>query len=429
MKKILSLLLAALLVVSLFAACGAPKEEAPAKITSVSAYDSGDDFTELTNKLTWEAVNAFPVKSSDMSLDDARQLCIDFFRFCKTAQWIPDDNWDFTHHDNGDGPDTLNAGAVYGGLPYVGLASGAIYRVFDYMDPDTGVVNIQAAGQYQKAFGNQCANGAYQGWSRVINSSKYSGTPKMTKVNGFFPVGDYTYENMEILTGWSDGYGTDEVCKANGQEVMYEAYAKMVKGDGFVNYTTAGHVVMLATDPVVERTAEGKIDPAKSYVTVLDQTPKWKVGTNEQGQTYEYQCNVDEKWTFMTLFNGNYLPFTYAEWLGTNPIEETEITYAIKDEATTLEKLTKTKVTCNYHIYDVYLEVYDKWGSQVLKIAARNHGSSHYETRMSLVPSEYNVVWGNPENLKAGGEYTAKVYAQLGTGERPTLWEGKLIVE
>ena len=28
--------------------------------------------------------------------------------------------------------------------------------------------------------------------------------------------------------------------------------------------------------------------------------------------------------------------------------------------------------------------------------------------------------------LAADGDYTVKVYAQLGTGERPTLWEGKL---
>ena len=427
MKKILAFILAALMLLSL-AACG-EKEEAPKETTNVSAYKSEGEYTELTDPLNWEAVNAFPIKSADMSIDELRQLCVDFFRYCKTATWIPDDTWDFTHHDDGSGPDTLQAGVVYGGLPYVGLASSAIYRVFDYMDPETGVVNIKDAGQFQRMFGNQCANGAYQGWSRVINSSKYSGTPKMTKVNGFIPVGDYTYQNLEILTGWSDGYGTDEVCQENGAEALYESYAKMIHGDGFVNYTTAGHVVMLATDPVVVRDANGKIDPAQSYVTVIDQTPQWATGKTEDGVTYSYQCNVDAKWTFMKLFQGNYLPFTYKEWLGEDPIEETEIAYEFEGESATLKQLCAKDVTCNYHIYDVYLEVYDKWGSQVLRTASHNDGASTYALRPSTMASNLVDVWGNPDSLKSGGEYTAKIYAQLGTGERPTLWEGKLIVE
>ena len=35
-------------------------------------------------------------------------------------------------------------------------------------------------------------------------------------------------------------------------------------------------------------------------------------------------------------------------------------------------------------------------------------------------------VWGDLEKLIEGNTYTVKLYAQLSTGERPTLWEGKL---
>ena len=428
MKKLLCLILAALMLLSL-AACG-ETEKAPKETTSVSAYKSGDGYTELTNKLSWEEINKFPIKSSDMTIDEARQLCIDFFRYAKLAQWIPDDNWDFTHHDDGRSPDTLQSGLVYGGLPYVGLAASSIYRLFDYMDPETGVVNIKDAGQFQKAFGNQCAQGAYVGWSRVINSADYGGTPSMTKANKFFPVGSYTYQNMEILPSWNGDYGTDEVIKnENEADTLYEAYALMKHGDGIVYYTTAGHVVMIATDPVVVRDADGKIDPNQSYVTVIDQTPTWKNYTTSEGQTYAYQANVDEKWTFAKLLKGNYLPFTFAEWLGTDPIEDTEIKFEHEGETITMKELTSSDVTCNYHIYDLYAEVYDKWGSQVLKLANRSKSASNYEARLSTLASEYNTVWGDPDSLKAGGDYTVKVYAQLGTGERPDIWEGKLIVE
>lgn len=429
MKKLFASLIAILLVAAMalsMAACGG-EGETTGETTSVSAYKSEGEFTELQEMLSWEGINAFPVKTSDMDLNDARQLCVDFFRYCKTALWIPAESWDFTHHDNGDGPDTLESGVVYGGLPYVGLASSAIYRVLDYMDPETGVVDITTAGQYQRMFGNQCANGAYQGWSRVINSSKYSGTPRMTVANGFYRVGSYTYQ--DALVGWSDAYGTDECAKENGDQVMFESYSHLKHGDGIVNFTTAGHVVMIATDAVVVKDAAGNIDPAQSYVTVIDQTPQWGTATNASGDQYTYQANVDAKWTFMKLLQGNYLPFTYAEWLGTDPIEETEVKFSHEGDSITEKELFAAKVTCNYHIYDSYAIVRDKKGNEVVKLATHNNGASTYEMKFSKIVTETNAVWGDWEDLEAGGKYTVEIVSQLGTGERPTLWKGSLVVE
>ena len=429
MKKVFSMLLATMLVLTMalsMVACGA-EEEQTGPTTSVSAYKSEGEHTELTDMVSWEDINAFPIKSADMSIQELRQLCVDFFRYCKTAQWIPADSWDFTHHDDGRNPDTLHAGVVYGGLPYVGLASSAIYRLMDYIDPETGVVNIAAAGKYQKMFGNQCAQGAYQGWSRVINSAKYRGTPAMTMANGFYRLGDYTYQ--DVLTGWSGSYGTDECKTENGEEVMYESYALLKAGDGIVYYTTAGHVVMIATDAVVERDANGKIDPHNSYVTVIDQTPTWASGTNADGQKYEYQANVDAKWSFQKLFQGNYLPFTYAEWLGTDPIEETEVEFSFEGESINEKQLFAAAVISNYHIYDAYAIVRDKKGNEIVKLATHNSGASEYDVKFSKVPTETNEIWGSWDDLESGKEYNLEIVAQLGTGERPTLWEGKLVAE
>jgi len=433
MKKLLCLILAALLLFGL-AACGGQNTEQtqqpPKETSSVSQYKSGDGYTELTEPLSWEEINKFPIKSADMSIDELRQLCVDFFRYSKIAQWIPNDNWDFFHRSNNQGEDTLYGGMVYGGLPYIGLASSAIYRLLDYMDQETGVVNIKDAGEYPKMFGNQCAQGAYVGWSRVINSPNYEGTPGMTKYRGFYLVGDYTYKNIEKMEKWSADYGTDEVVRDEIDEFdLYEYYALMQHGDGIVYYTTAGHVVMIATDPVVVRTADGKIDPEESYATVIDQTPTWKEATNESGQRYEYQANVDAKWTFKYMRQHNYLPITFAEFLGLDPIEETEIRFAHQGDSITMEQLTSTDITCNYHIYDAYAAVYDSYGNEVLKLVNHSNYASNYDARFSTTPAINDEIFGNVASLKAGGDYTVKIYAQLGTGERPTLWEGKLIVE
>ena len=429
MKKLLCIILAVLTLMSLVA-CSGGEQEQTGPTTSVSAYKSGDGYTELKDPLSWEDLNAFPVKSADMSIDELRQLCVDFFRYSKTACWIPDDNFSFWHNNEHTNALEQTAGVVYGGLPYIYVSSGSIYRIMDFMDEETGVVNIKELTVNPNLYGNQCSIGAYWGWARVINSADYAWTEGMVASNGFLRVGPYTY--ADYLTGLSDGYGTRHILPENGKETMYKSYAELKHGDGIVYFTTAGHVVMIASDAHVEYLDEAKtqIDPQKSYVTVIDQTPTWKIGTNEAGDTYEYEANVDEKWNFEKLYNGNYMPFTYAEWLGTDPIEETEVTTSIDEgaESITLKELLKTKVKANYGISDIYAQVYDAKGNEVYKVAARASQAGQMERMFSKVGSNI-YSWGSADDLKVGGNYTVKIIAQLGTGERPTVWEGKLIVE
>ena len=324
----------------------------------------------------------------------------------------------------------MQGGQVYGGLPYVGLASSAIYRIMDFIDEETGVVDIYTAGgkdhEYQKMFGNQCANGAYQGWSRFINSAKYSGTPRMTLANVFIPVGTYTYP--EYTTSWTAEYNTKAVCAENGDQTIFESYAQMIPADGFVNFTTAGHVMMLVSEPVVVRAADGKIDGAQSYVYITDQHVQFSTYQHEGGDTCQAANYINKKMTFQSLISSGYLPFTYKEWLGEDPIEAPEYKFDYTGDSIELSKLYNVKITSNYHIYDIYAEIYDAAGNEVVKIGTHNSGASEYELKLMKVGMQA-VCWGDVEKLDASKDYTVKVYLQSGTGERPTLWEGKLIVD
>ena len=38
-------------------------------------------------------------------------------------------------------------------------------------------------------------------------------------------------------------------------------------------------------------------------------------------------------------------------------------------------------------------------------------------------------TWGDWDNLTVGGDYTIKIDVQLGTGEKPVVYEGKFVVE
>ena len=446
MKKSLLTLLAILLVAVMavaLVACGG--EEAKPTVnpadpkSDVGLYKAdGFEKSTLKNQVSWEGINQFKSTKEIAELyktdkataiAEARQVAIDFFNYAKTATWIPADNWSFTHHDDGTGPDEMQGGQVYGGLPYVGLASSAIYRVMDFIDPETGVVDVLAAGgenhEIQKMFGNQCANGAYQGWSRFINSAKYSGTPRMTQLNNFIPVGDYKYPTA-TTTSWSTGYGTDECCKENGEQVIYASYAEMIKADGFVNFTTAGHVMMLVDTPVVVMDGD-KIDGVASYCIITDQHVKFADYQHPDGGDKCLAANyINRKMTFKQLYDSGYVPFTYQEWLGEDPIEVPEYNCKISGDSITLDKLFSTKISSNYHIYDIYFSIYNADGVEVAKVATHNAGASDYELKFQK-NGETSMIWGNLDKLDpANYEYTVKVYVQSGTGERPTLWEGKL---
>lgn len=429
MKKMLLLILCLALCVGLLVACGEKAEEAPGETTYVSAYKSGKGFMEIKDPASWEDINSYPIKKAGMDITEARQICVDFLRYAKTACWIPSDNYDIwsdakIHNDGTPPARSLVGGDIYGGLPYIGYATGSIYRLMDYIDESTGVVNMEKAGAVPEAFGNQCANGAYVGFARVINSAKYGITEDMVLKNGFLRVGDYTYEDS--LVGYSDAYGTDEICEENGREAMYESYANLKAGDGIVYYTTAGHVVMVATDAVVVRTATGQISPNQSYITVLDQTATWTKGTNEAGDNYTYEANVDAKWSFDKLYEGSYLPFTFPEWTGADPIEETEVSCSHTGDTITLDQLYNTTVTSNYYIMDLYAQIFDQYGNEVFKLASRPiRKCSVKDFRFFRVGAGVDT-WGDAEKLDPKKEYTVKIYMQLGTGERPVLWEGKL---
>lgn len=428
MRKLLALLLAALTLVGLLAACGGGEEnKSGGEVTSVSKYTAEGTFTEIKDKLSWEGINAFPIKSADMSIEDARKLCVDFFRYAKTARWIPETYYPIYESgtpEPGEEPvRSLQEGVIHGGLPYISYGTGNVYRMMDYLDAEKGVMNMLPAEEKPALFGNQCANGSYVGFARVINSANLKATRYNTESNGFLRVGPYIYP--DTLQAFSSDNTTKKVIAENGEETMYESYALLKAGDGITYFTSAGHIVMIASDAVVTRDAEGKIDPEKSFVTVIDQTPKFLTATAESGDVYTYQGNVDAKWSFADLIKGNYLPFTFAEWTGADPIEETEVTFSHTGETITESKLLSSKVTSNYYIFDIYAQVYDSNGSEIFKVASRTN-RDHAKELKFFKAGETIDTWGSLDDLKDGETYTVKVYAQLGTGERPVVWEGTL---
>ena len=395
---------------------------------AAEAFAGGDVNSNMKGSikpLSWSNINSFKTKSSGMSVSAMRNLCVDFFRYAKTASWTPSTGISYVRNAKGS-TDSMTGGQLYGGLPYVGSASGNIYRLMDYMGSN-GKVDMEdmlgnTSGQLSNAdlryFGNQCANGAHVGWQRVINSVSKTHTAGMTKSNGYIPLGTYKYDTSKV-TSWSGSYGTDEVCRENGEQTMFASYAKLQLGDGLVYYTTAGHVIMCATDAHVEYAPGTEfIDGTKSYITIIDQAQKW-----EDIGGCQVKSSVDAKVTFSMLYSSHYLPFTFKEFLGTNSVEATKCSFSITGSSASMKELTAGTVTSNYAVTDAYIIIKDGSGKQVYKLAVRN-ASTAWGKNLYMTKGGANTdSWGK---IPTSGNYTVQVVAQLGTGERPTVYSGKL---
>ena len=418
MKRFLLILLAALLLVSL-AACG--EGETSGETTSVSQYKSKGDYTEVNNILSWEKINAFPMKRADMTEEEMRKLVVDFYNFSKSFVWVSDADYEYDVASDA-GKDNIYEGGVYSGMPYISLGTNNVYRFMTYMDPETGVIDMEAAGKNQYLFGNQCSMSCQWAWARVINSVTGGWTEEIVKAKGYVPVGTYTYPDYVVSF---KAYGTGDICAENGQAVMFESYAAMKHGDGLVKNNPGGHVIMCTADPYVVYTADGKIDAVSSYVLISEQTRNtgWVEHTNDSGDTYKMTGYIDRKLSFQKLFESAYIPFTFKEYTGADPIEETEVAFSHTGETISYDELLDSAVTSNYNISDIYAIFTDKKGNEVYRLAV--HTSRPSTRKLEFVREHNNAYeWGDLNDLSEKQTYTVQIVAQLGTGERPTLWTG-----
>ena len=407
----------------------------------------------INQKLTWDAINSYPIKTKDMTVDELRQAVLDFMYFTKTYVWTPDQTVNYVMSSK-DSLNTMNQGQLYGGLPYVGLATGNVYRMMDYINPETGLVDMEKAlpslkdgGTLSmsdlKYFGSQCSVAVYWGWGRVINSANYSWTGGGVPKNDFIILGDVAIP--EGLSGWSLAYNTVACCEENGKQTMFEAYALLQGADGLVQWTTAGHFAMAFSDAVVVRNSDGTINGDKSYVMVIDQAATWKTLSNDAGDTFTHKNNVNVKWTFTKLFNSSYIPFTFKEFTGEASVEDTTVSLT-KGETTyitgtiresdrkyiasaTTETLAwndifSSRVRSNYGIVDVYVTIYNAEGQQIYRHAVRTGTAGNKNLAMEET-GDMVTIWQNA-TVFPNRTYAGSIEVQLATGERVVIFDGNI---
>lgn len=354
-RRLTSLICLLLCLTTLLPACA--KSE-PEKMTETVT----EDLTEkeaLPGQLTAQKVSSLPIASQDMTPQERRKLCLDYFRLQLTFRWKPGmDVLDYpTTYASFKNGKTIEDENLYAGIPYQSTGTGNLYRWLEYYDEKSGVMDLERAFEENGGYGdeaaildvrtdenglvtykkyrslmtlfNQCSVASFWGWGRVVNSASFAWTSDMTVYNGFIPVGGYTYDGALTLDRFGektrtnpDRYDTKDVIRdwndKNGIEGMYKCYAQMKPGDCVVS---PGHTMMIHSVSFFKR-ADGSISYPLSTAKVLEQTEGWGEMGQEGDKNFFRQGCVEKEYSFAELQKAGYIPFTFAELLDENDSQD-----------------------------------------------------------------------------------------------------------
>ncbi|MBR2616518.1 MAG: hypothetical protein IKC69_07565 [Clostridia bacterium] len=444
MKKLIALLVVFSTLASLAACAGDKASETATLEPTLSVTEtlgetaqteeeteSVDDgirvYSKVDDPLTRAKLDAIPIANSSMSIDELRDICVRYFKLAVSFQWIPDG--DMILEGETDPYRSFTEGVLYGGIPYINTASGNLYRILEYYDEETGILDTSWLGKHPDLFGNACSGSAGWAWYRVINSAEISWTHSINAAHGFVPVGPYKYDpNYQHIWTTVNGtrvyeYSNKTICKNNGKQVMFESYALTLPADC---YGSNGHVRMAAEKPVVVRKEDGTIDGNASYIILVEQglynTSDAHKRVTSDGTVYRIRGNDGGKWTFEQLYKDGYIPHTFKEFLGQDPIEPGEATIEHSGPTASSRDLAKGNLKATYPISDVFTTVYDKDGKAVL--AYKYRSERHFVKSIALAEC---IPFSYFSKYQANSDHTVEIKAQIANGELITVYSGTLI--
>lgn len=378
---------------------------------------SEKEYLKVSQPHSHKRIAELPIITPEMRAEERRQLCVDFFMMQNSFLWTP--KTDFDHYTNGDAkvPKKLRVGKLYGGLCYTACSNGNAYRILDYYDEETGVLDIETAHDTERwMVGCQCSAGVHWAWARAQCTARFRGTDEMVEKNGCHKVGPYQYDpNLER---YNAEYGTPAICAENGEQVMYESYAQLQPGDGLVYYTSAGHVIMARAKPWVDRDDDGKINGKRSHVIYLDQSQIWKYSMTPAGEVFSHMPNFEKSISFEELYKETYLPITFDMFREDFKAETPWIKVDLTGETVSAEELKAAVVTSNYVISDVYVILRDESGKECYRGIARAEDLFFFELPVEKAVDEAKMA-------KHTGK-TVEVLCQSGSGLREVIYKGLL---
>jgi len=341
MKKILALLLALTIAVSLFAGCGKTETpqvpETPADATQTPETPAEPEKPEEPETPAEPEKPEEPeVQLTDEEIIQARRdAAMEYVRKVCAVRWRSDTDVTYVHAVGSSNPFKIIAGRLYEGIPYsyAGAPLGAWLDHPGTMD-EKGIYNMTGLNitllngtSASSRIGIDCSSTVNRAWQSFGSSIRSASTDSMTSKNGYIHVGDYEAPDLSYINTRTD-------CANNGQQRMFEAYALLQMSDCVVmNNGSNGHAMFVVGVNVV-RAADGTIDGNKSTCTVIDQNGIMRTNKKYYDETVGedvYVClRVDYDYTFIGLFNDGYLPVTCKELIDPAPVKKTALVDSLK---------------------------------------------------------------------------------------------------
>jgi hypothetical protein len=216
---------------------------------------------------------------------------------------------------------------------------------------------------------------------------------------------------------------TDQHLAATGEQGMYEAYACIRKGDGYVYMIEAGgHTRMAVADAVVVRDQQGLINPNYSFVISTEQGSTTRVEGVES--TTQSTWKVNYKYTFANLYYDGAIPVTCEE-LQTGEMEPVEC--KLVNEASGYAGIFSGTVESNYQINSLTLTITDSAGNVAFQRPyypsverSGDYGTYHHKARglnLQVEMANFSTCLQDAELLK-GETYSYTVVVSLATGDK-----------
>lgn len=234
-----------------------------------------------------------PEKPSDPR-EQVLRMMLDMSR----VEWTPEEDIDLSYIK-----DALiyRKGVVYNGIIYAFKHSCTLEEFTSRLRNGVYVGPTDKTG----IVGNSCSSALINCWKTVypalLATNSYTLLP--LGEGGTLPVGEYVIADSDASSG--------DVVSRSGRDVIYRSYAFARAGDALVSAggeqwkeLRRGHTRMVMSVSTAEH-SDGRIDPARSFVTTLEQTSRFDRFSDLNSTWW-----VGHEYSFADLCVKNYLPVT-----------------------------------------------------------------------------------------------------------------------
>ena len=376
-----------------------------------------EESTESTEQTEGE-----PLSPEEQILEDRRNAVVEAMRSMVTVLWRAEEDIDYSIASGA--KFSIKQGRIYRGMPYTN-ACGTLASFLEYAGaPDeNGIVTISGlksgamsgGGAKTARIGNDCSSTVTRAWSVIGASIQFNISASCCEDKGAVKVGEYE-------TDPSTSKYTGQAVITNGREVMGAAYAKLQKGDALVRSGEGGNHMMMVVGTDVFYDKDGKVDLKKSIVTILEQTSSRVMGNKfyydeKLGENVYEIGGVEIRYSFLTLYEKDYLPFTCKELIDPSPVEAPYVTDS--EETYTLDSIFVGTISSNWFIDSVTVTVKDTKDNIVQEATgrvSRNYNRAFNLQQFLTDPADSIKGKVDPNEL-AAGQYKCVVVCRLTSGQ------------